>query len=463
MRWSLFLLMFSTILLFQVISQTVRTPDIVGTWSSDGVKIQPMCPNGNVAWTRPAMRVTFPKPDKNGAFRGTLGFIIGIHTKQFPLSGTVKVDGHISGTVAVAKVPLRDFEMKNLRFEGQFLQDRLTANVKASVSCGNKWGSVMFSFVGIRRPADTISLKKLASMPKALAIKALMFSQTSSQLVIGDDRGDLRLWDFKANRMEGLRAGSDFDRAVSIQSSPSGLRFATQYASGIEIRGPIDPTLLQAPGRLAYRSDKLQLGRMNARTFRQDGTQLAILEDGGAILDLETASVIRRFPQESEAPIVLVSFIHDDHDLLTVATDGTIRVWNLESGAKSNEFRVSLPALVSSTSLSFDDHYLAIGHANVDHTDISIINLETGLIQQTLSGHRNALEAVVFSPNGRFLASASHDHSARIWDLQTGKQALALTGMADVSSVAFSTDGQFFASGSFNSLEVYTAPTGLFR
>jgi hypothetical protein len=72
MRWSLFLLMFSTILLFQVISQTVRTPDIVGTWSSDGVKIQPMCPNGNVAWTRPAMRVTFPKPDKNGAFRGHL-------------------------------------------------------------------------------------------------------------------------------------------------------------------------------------------------------------------------------------------------------------------------------------------------------------------------------------------------------------------------------------------------------
>jgi hypothetical protein len=463
MRWFFSLILILIMLFINVASQAVGTPDIIGTWMSDGVKIQPMCPNRNVAWTRPAMRVTVPKPDKNGAFRGTLGFIIGVHTTQFLLSGTVKVDGHISGTVAVAKVPLRDFEMKNLRFEGQFLQDRLTANVKASVSCGNKLGSVMFSFVGIRRPADTISLKKLASIPKALAIKALMFSQTSSELVIGDDRGDLRLWDFKAKRMEGLRAGSDFDRVVSIQSSPSGLRFATQYASGIEIRGPIDPTLLQAPGRLAYRSDKLQSGRMNARTFRQDGTQLAILEDGGAILDLETASVIRRFPQESEAPIVLVSFIHDDHDLLTVATDGTIRVWNLESGAKSNEFRVSLPALVSSTSLSFDDHYLAIGHANVDHTDISIINLETGLIQQTLSGHRNALEAVVFSPNGRFLASASHDHSARIWDLQTGKQALALTGMADVSSVAFSTDGQFFASGSFNSLEVYTAPTGLFR
>jgi WD40 repeat protein len=67
----------------------------------------------------------------------------------------------------------------------------------------------------------------------------------------------------------------------------------------------------------------------------------------------------------------------------------------------------------------------------------------------TLTGHTATVKSVVFSPDGRFLASGSVDASVRLWDGATRRQiGGSLTGHADVvTSVAFSPDGRTLASG----------------
>lgn len=65
-----------------------------------------------------------------------------------------------------------------------------------------------------------------------------------------------------------------------------------------------------------------------------------------------------------------------------------------------------------------------------------------------LTGHAAAVSQVRISPDGRWLASASADGTAKIWDSQTGEHMDTLVGhMAGVSCLAWAPDGDGLATG----------------
>ena len=88
---------------------------------------------------------------------------------------------------------------------------------------------------------------------------------------------------------------------------------------------------------------------------------------------------------------------------------------------------------------------------------IRLYDTATGTLQFTLVGHSDEVKIILYSPDGKQLASASSDYNIRLWDPSTGTERTALKGGSDgadpyiaLPTLDFSPDGEQLASGSKN-------------
>lgn len=87
---------------------------------------------------------------------------------------------------------------------------------------------------------------------------------------------------------------------------------------------------------------------------------------------------------------------------------------------------------------------------------------ESSPLHHSLPGHTDAIFSLAFRPDGRWLASASADHTIRLWDVVDKKPLQTLTGhTATVYAVAFSPDGDYLVSASRDqTVRLWWAATG---
>jgi WD40 repeat protein len=314
-----------------------------------------------------------------------------------------------------------------------------------------------------------------AAVPRVLAgheglVTALAFSADGRWLATGSRDKTARLWDLHASdpaaQPKVLRGHEDWVNTLAFSpdarwlATGSGDRTARLWDLGAA-DSTADPLVLRGHEKAIL-----------TLAFSPDGHWLAAGggDKSARIWDLRAANLPAAplILRGHEDQIAALAFSPDGHWLATGAddpakdsADNIVRLWRVGAPERTvsplvlNGHRDQVNALAFSP----DARWLATGGGDSakDNTDNTVRLWELGdagpaADPRLLSGHDRWIQALAFSPDGRWLVTGSGDKTARLWDLRAADQTVPARVLADhkawISALAFSPDGRWLATGS---------------
>ena len=215
---------------------------------------------------------------------------------------------------------------------------------------------------------------------------------------------------------------------------------------GRNVHDFFSPVLLSADGRVAYlvfdsevHAYNISTGRLVGKAYVPELTcqGIALAKDAGEIVTLtphgggslqvrdgRTLALKRQFRIPFPLPLAL-QFC--GQYTVAVSPDGRTAVYSLSDvgGDESLRFvdlrtrhvRVGVGALAGGDFVAVSPDGTTAISISDDYLHISVWDVATATILQTLTGHSGVVESLVFDPSGRLLYSAGDDGNVFVWDL----------------------------------------------
>ncbi|MBR9860585.1 hypothetical protein GYB22_07505 [bacterium] len=213
---------------------------------------------------------------------------------------------------------------------------------------------------------------------------------------------------------------------------------------------------------------------IKALMFSPDGSKLYSVSDDKTVRvwDLnydELVNTFRGYSERGNVGMLNSGAISPDGDYIAVAgylgenqdNAGEIRFYSTYSGDVLSVYRGHQSTVVS-LDISQDQSMLASGGSN---GHIGVWNLKNGAGTK-LTGHNDAVYAAQFSPDGKYLISASYDSTAILWNLEatfnSGKPKLTVLRdhTEELRDAAFSPTGEYFVTVGYDNRILLYDTTG---
>ncbi|MER7130094.1 WD40 repeat domain-containing protein [Streptosporangium saharense] len=270
----------------------------------------------------------------------------------------------------------------------------------------------------------------------------MAFTPQGVPLVAAFQKGGLRLWDLATRRMTTMPVkGTDF-LSARVTFSQDGTTLAVSD-DGESVR--LWDSVTHRP------KGSLSSGRAFALAFSPDGGMLATVSRWDSHIQLWDTATHRPIGAAVSRNIDLVSsmtFSLDGTRLAVASLGGIVRLWDTTFRRPTS---LRLPGSGDANAVAFNPDGTTLAAARADGS-IRLLGTDGRQGSVSLTGHTGGVDAVVFSRDGTRLASGGRDKTARVWDVATRRQiGIPLTGhFSGVEAVAFSPDGTRLATGNWN-------------
>ena len=153
-----------------------------------------------------------------------------------------------------------------------------------------------------------------------------------------------------------------------------------------------------------------------------------------------------------------IAFSPDSQSLVSTSNDQTVKIWNVNNGQNLHTMEAHLNGGLA---VAYSPDGNQIGSAGKDGK-VKLWNSQTGLLEKVITiGDGSWIYGINFSPNGKAIATANADKTVKIVDLASGELLKTLSGhTAEVNAVSYSPNGENIISASRdNTLKLWKAET----
>jgi WD40 repeat protein len=312
--------------------------------------------------------------------------------------------------------------------------------VKGAVLSHGGGRAVSWSDHGTAWIWDARTGRRLRTLRGAFLVQAAGFSRDGSRLITATAAPDgipLRIWDAASGRLI-RKAGSD-QLPTAMSLSPDGRRAAT-----VGLDGSNAMVWDVATGRrLAVLRG--HSGQVSSATISPDGRRVVTTSLDGTIRAWEVAGgrPTGRLDVSPGFQSPQAAFSPTGEWVVTTSAEGPIPVWNLHSSRPSRFLRARALIGQEVVDVAVSEQGAVAAADRQSAGVVRVFDPQSGRVTTELRGHRNEVRAIAFSPDGRWLASASLDGTGRVFEAGTGRTVDVLRGAHDgLTEVQFGDDGR---------------------